>query len=282
MAPKKRVARLRDYQEIVPLLKQHVPTDPAIEKTGWWGKDFDQVCEFYLPFLLAVAKTGKTPTKGALKQACQELFEGPGYIHDAWATIMDSCVSHARNARHQITSGVKTAEAVQKILKAYGYSVGKDAPTTATAPAALPEAAEETYVEDMSQGEGSSDVEIVGAPDATELEPMNEELAKAEADMAKIKAMFGPSASAPAAPSKAHLERHDSIVSIGSSDAFDEAAAPAPAPAEAEVDAPAEAKVDAPAAASSKVPAKVDLQGAGSKCGSNTKTPEGDGPLRGA
>jgi len=164
---------------------------------------------------------------------------------------------------------------VQKILKACGYSLEKDAPTTVTAPAALAEAAAEESYEDLLQGEGSSDVELVEASAATELQPMNGELAKAEAEMAKIRALFAPSA--PAAPSTKPLERHDSLVSIASSDAPDAAAAPAPAPAGAS----AEAQALAPAAASSKAPAKVG-QGTGFSCGSYTNTPEGDGPLRGA
>ncbi len=71
MAPKSydRVAVEKEHFLIEPLLKEHVPEDPALQKMAWWGKDLDHVIEFYLPFLVAVAGTGKVLGKNALKKA---------------------------------------------------------------------------------------------------------------------------------------------------------------------------------------------------------------------
>jgi len=280
MAPK-RVEVIRDYEEIVPLLKEYVPEDPAEEKLKWWCKDLDHVCAVYADFLVAVGKTGKTLGKKPLAAACQDLYEGSRYLHEAWAGVICSAIGHARGSRFNISTGSNTEPAVLRILKAYGFDepakcAGKPAKcaTTAAAPAAAKaaEAAEAPPADEDLWGSGkaeSSDVEVVETAHAGP-QPTHGKLGEAEAQLAKVMALFGPESLQ--APSRKPLSRHDSIQSIASSEAE---VAIASASGQ-----PPEATADVPVAAPSKSPAKVS-QGNQFSLGAYTNAPEsGDSPLR--
>lgn len=202
MAGKDRIKSLGDVVTMKAILKRHVKDDPASSQLLWQYRSVEEVAEQYEGFFTAVATTGHILAKRSFLKAVKSMYEGDKGTLDAFAQCMVDTLKDIRLKFRSIKTGEKTPAAVKGICEAWASTAGSS-PSAAEHEPPDPELAELFSSESESEG-------VVSLDD----EPTEADAAKAA--LANAVALFGTVAAPP--PMQRSLGKHDSIVSIGSSE----------------------------------------------------------------
>ena len=211
---KKRMSTLQDEAALKAMVKLRLKENPGKSQLLWMYPSLEDVAENYEAFLTDVADTGCRLSKKMLVRVLKGHFEGDGRALEEFATRMVATLSHCRRKVAGISSGSRTKKAVLSIATAIGKagSAVVEAPPSSSLGVQLP-----TEVATSS----SSDVEMV--------ESCLGDGGAAAAALEDAKRLFGQG-------SGKTLGKHDSIVSIQSSEPSSPQAAGGDAPGPQEVD----------------------------------------------
>ena len=204
MAGKDRIKSLGDVVTMKAILKRHVKDDPVSSQLLWQYRSVEEVAEQYEGFFTAVATTGHILAKRSFLKAVKSMYEGDKGTLDAFAQCMVDTLKDIRLKFRSMKTGEKTHAAVKGICEAWASTAGSS-PSAAEHEPPDPELAAHELFSSESESEGAVSLDD---------EPTEADAAKAA--LANAVALFGTVAAPP--PMQRSLGKHDSIVSIGSSE----------------------------------------------------------------